>query len=103
MPDLLSDKSLSQANREKIFTALVNYAASIQIGQLEYYQQDARLVQLNYEAAALHSEKAIKEWQALVQAPVDQLLDYFSTGFKADQVADIVVKALGLAAIAWRL
>jgi hypothetical protein len=103
MPELLSDTGLSPDKREKIFTALVNYAASIEIGQQAYYQEDARRVQLNYEGAVLHSEKALKQWQALVQAPVIQILNYYSTGFKADQVADTVVKALGLAAIAWRL
>jgi hypothetical protein len=103
LPELLADNNLSADKREKIFTALINYAASIQIGQQAYYQEDARLVQLKYEAAASHSEKALQEWQALVQAPVNQILDYYSTGFKADQVADTVVKALGLAAIAWRL
>jgi hypothetical protein len=98
---LLSPKD--SPRREALIGALIYYTASIQVAQQAVNREDAIQVQLSYEQAALDSENAIKQWQSLVESPITQLLDYYSTGFKADQVANTVVNALGLAAIAWRL
>jgi hypothetical protein len=89
--------------REILIGALIYYTASIQVAQQAVNREDAIQVQLSYEQAALDSENAIKQWQSLVESPITQLLDYYSTGLKADQVANTIVDALGLAAIAWRL
>ena len=101
--DLLSDRNTEQRVRDTLVQGLLSYANSIRVGQLDYDQQDAQLRHLDYQQSALQSENAIQQWERLVRVPIDNLLDYFSGGFKSDEVADTLVHALGLAAIAWRL
>jgi len=100
---LFADKSLSGAKRAALVAAIMDYCLSVQMGQQAYYKNQAMLVQLEYDKAALASQQALLQWESLVQLPVGQLLDYYGSGIKSDQVAQTVVNALGLAAIAWRL
>jgi hypothetical protein len=100
---LLTNTKLDGAKRAALVAAVINYSAAIQIGQQAFYKSQALLVQLEYEKATLASEQSLLQWKALVEMPINQLLDYYGTGFKSDEVAKTVVNALGLAAIAWRL
>jgi hypothetical protein len=100
---LFLDKSLSEAKRAALVAAIINYCSSIQISQQSYYKNQAMLVQLEYDKAAIASQQALLQWESLVQSPISQLLDYYGSGIKSEQVAQTIVNALGLAAIAWRL
>lgn len=101
--DLLSDRNTERRVRDALVQGLLSYANSIRVGQLDYDRQDAQLRHLDYQQSALQSENAIQQWERLVRVPIDNLLDHFNGGFKSDEVADTLVHALGLAAIAWRL
>ncbi|MGO8698419.1 MAG: hypothetical protein ACLQVY_11950 [Limisphaerales bacterium] len=83
--------------------AVLKFAISIRVARLREDDADLDLIQTDYLSANAANKEAIRMWNSLIATPVNQIASYYSAGFKPDEVADILVKGLGLGAIAWRL
>ncbi len=60
-----------------------------------------RLIDVRHREALVARESALRGWDNLVAVPVDQLDAYYRAGLKPAEIADLLVKALGFAAIAF--
>jgi hypothetical protein len=87
------------ACRERIATALLHYANSFTAGEVRVVEarrmQDANL----HDEAIDHSAAAMREWEALLSIPVEEVVEYHATGVKPEDLARILVEAAGLTVI----
>lgn len=61
---------------------------------------DFRLVDVEHREALAANRTAIQAWDNLIAGPTDQLSTYYKSGLKPYEIGDLIVKALGLTAIA---
>ena len=94
----LSKPPSGDAGREfyKALTAF-NRLFSIRASQIE---NNFRLIDLEHRKNLAAREMALKAWNNLVAVPIDQLDAFYGSGLKPAEIADFLVKALGLTAIA---
>ena len=62
-------------------------------------EQNFNLIDLKHRENLATREMALKAWNNLAAVPIDQLDAYFQSGLKPEVIADLIVKALGFAAI----
>jgi hypothetical protein len=87
------------ATRE-LYKALAVYLQAL-AAQGTQNEQTFRMVDVRHREALTTREAALRGWDNLVAVPVDQLDAYYQAGLKPAEIADLLVKALGFAAIAF--
>ncbi len=85
-----------------VYSALFSYAKVYGIARTKRDEIEYRLIDLDYKESLDASETAVKLWNSLIATPINRLAIYHGSGIKSTEVADLLVKALGLGAIAWR-
>lgn len=63
-------------------------------------ENNFRLIDLEHRKNLAAREMGLKAWNNLVAVPIEQLDAYYASGLKPVEIADLLVKALGLTAIA---
>jgi hypothetical protein len=63
-------------------------------------QADFREIDIQHREVLIAKRNALEQWDNLVGVPLDQLDGYYKGGIKPAESADLIVKALGLTAIA---
>lgn len=93
----LKNPPKKNAGRE-FFKALTAYTRlfPVRAAQIE---QDFNLIDLKHRENLASQEMSLKAWNNLAAVPIDQLDAYYQSSLKAEVIADLVVKALGFAAI----
>jgi len=99
---LLSSDAPKEIRRATI-AAVLKQAGAIRVAGLREDEADLQLINLDYLEANAANQEATRMWNALISTPVNEIASYYSAGFKPEVVADILVKGLGLGAIAWRV
>ena len=62
-------------------------------------EQDFRLIDLQHRENLANREMALKAWNNLAAVPIEQIDAYYQAGIKPEEIADLLVKALGFTAI----
>ena len=96
---LFSDSSLSTASRRALYEAAVAYLNARNAGN-RAYEYDFKVVNHRHRTSLELREAALRQWNNIVAVPVEQLDAYYASGIKPAELADLLVKALGLTAIA---
>jgi len=102
MSEALSPR-VSASDRKLLNLSLLEYAEVIRACDYQRTVAEFGLTHLTYQEANDASESAALMWNSLIANPINQLAEYHSSGIKPEQVADLIIKALGAGAIAWRL
>ena len=87
-----------EAKRE-LYKAAVAYLQAI-AAQSIAIEQSFREIDVRHRETLLARRSAIEGWNNIVSVPIDQLNAYYSGGVKPAELADLIIKALGLTAIA---
>ena len=87
-----------QAKRE-LYKALAAFSLAMQARE-QLDEIDLRVTDLDHRRAVAANRATIHAWDNLISVPIDQLAAYHSSGIKASEIADLLVKAIGLGAIA---
>ena len=85
------------ATRE-LYKALAAYLQALAI-QGTQYDQTFLLIDVGHRETLASRESALRGWDNLVAVPISQLDAYYQAGLKPAEIADLLVKALGFAAI----
>lgn len=100
LEQLFTDKDVKVVKcRERVFRLLAQYSAAWTIGRVKSEQIDYRLIALHHESALDTSEIAFQKWDSLLGLPMNQLVAFYETGLKPEDIMSII-QALGLGAIA---
>jgi len=102
VPDLLASNAPPEV-KKPVIGALLKLATSIRVARLREDDADLDLVNVEYLSANAADQEAVQMWNSLIATPVNEIAAYYSGGFKPNDVAHLIVEALGLGAIAWRL
>lgn len=100
---VLNDKSIPMSCRKEMFKALLIGASIIAVDFSESEIASKQELWISLRLESMKSANALKSWKTLIDWEVGLIADYHASGIKTDEVAKLVVEALGLAAIAWRL
>ncbi len=92
------DEATPEAKRQlyRAVSALVRRRA---IAEVLLDEVDIRLIDLAHQEVLTADEYAVRAWNSLIATPINQLAAYYGTGIKPAELADLIVKAVGLAAI----
>jgi hypothetical protein len=60
---------------------------------------DYRLIDLDHREAVAANRLALEAWNNLVAVPVEQIAGYHAAGIKPDEIAQLIVQALGFTAV----
>lgn len=60
-----------------------------------------RMIDVRHRETLVARDSALRAWDNLVAVPIEQLDAYYRAGLKPAEIADLIVKALGFAAIAF--
>lgn len=93
------DKAEPEARRH-LYGAVSAMVRRRGIAEVLLDEADIKLVDLAHREVLTHDEFAIHAWNSLIATPINQLAAYYETGIKPAELADIIVKAVGLGAIA---
>jgi hypothetical protein len=93
----------SDADYREVVEVFTTYCIACRGPQMQQAEITSLKNDLYYQEALDADEAALKAWNAIMSTPINQLVAYYGAGFKPAEVADLVVKALGFAAIAARL
>jgi len=93
----LKSSPKGDAGRE-FYEALTQYLRLFTI-RSEQIQANFRLTDLKHRENLAARDAALKTWHNLAAVPIEQLDGYFQSGLKPDEIADLLVKALGFTAI----
>lgn len=83
--------------------ALLEYAEVMRVFDYQIKVGEFGLTHLVYQEANGASESAARMWNSLIANPINELVQYHASGIKPEAAADLLIKALGAGAIAWRL
>jgi hypothetical protein len=97
--NLFQDKSLTPGVRRALYEAAIAYL-NARIAGNRVYEYDFKVLHQKHRSALAIRESALRQWNNVVSVPVEQLDAYYASGIKPAQLADFLVKALGLTAIA---
>lgn len=89
----------NDAATRELYKALAAYVRALS-SQSTQKEQSFRLVDVKHRETLVAKENAVRSWNNLVVTPIGELDAYFQSGIKATEIADLLVKALGLTAIA---
>jgi hypothetical protein len=93
----LAQPPRADAGRE-FFKALANFTRLFPV-RASQIEQDFNLIDLQHKQNLASREMALRAWNNLAAVPIDQLSAYYQAGLKPEAIADLIVKALGFAAI----
>jgi hypothetical protein len=63
-------------------------------------EQRFREIDVRHREALLAKQTALQAWDNLIGTPLVQIDNFYQTGLKPQELADLIVKALGFTAIA---
>lgn len=86
------------AHKEEFLGAIMTFAESIGLERRQEEECNLSLVALDHDEAMDATEYALDLWQATVQAPLQQLVNYHASGLTTEDFAQLV-QAASLAAI----
>jgi hypothetical protein len=86
--------------RRQLYQLLSHYVDSIVTARGRQEEIDYRLISLDHEEAVDSSETAVGLWNALIASPINQLAAYHGSGFRAEQLAALLVQVLTMGGIA---
>jgi hypothetical protein len=89
----------SAAEKRAAWEALAGLGRRLAIARPQQDEADFRLAHLTHLDVAASDEFAIRAWDALIATPINQLAAYHQTGIKPAELADLIIKAIGLGAI----
>jgi hypothetical protein len=92
-------QSGTPAAKRALWEALAGLGGRLAIARPQQDEADFRLAHLAHLEVAASDEYAIRAWDALIATPVNQLSAYHQTGIKPAELADLIIKAIGLGAI----
>ena len=92
-------QSGTPAGKRALWEALAGLGGRLAIARPQQDEADFRLAHLAHLEVAASDEYAIRAWDALIATPVNQLAAYHQTGIKPAELADLIIKAIGLGAI----
>lgn len=87
------------ADKRALWEAIAGLGGRLAIARPQQDEADFRLAHLSHLEVAASDEFAIRAWDGLITTPVNQLAAYHQTGIKPAELADLIVKAIGLGAI----
>jgi hypothetical protein len=96
-------KGLREGTSEEkraLWEAIAALGGRLAIARPMQDEADFRLAHLSHMEVAASDEFAIRAWDGLITTPVNQLAVYHQTGIKPAELADLIIKAVGLGAIA---
>jgi hypothetical protein len=85
--------------KREIYKAVTSYLQAIAL-QAVPTEQRFREIDVRHRETLLAKESALEAWDNLVSLPLEQLDAFYQAGLKPNEVADLIVKALGFTAIA---
>jgi hypothetical protein len=85
--------------KRQLYAALAAYMQAIEL-QEKPKEQNFKEIDVRHRETLLAKRSAIEQWDNLVSVPLDQLEAYYMAGVKPQELADLIVKALGFTAIA---
>jgi hypothetical protein len=85
--------------KRALWEAIAGLGGRLAIARPLQDETDLRLAHLSHLEVAASDEFAIRAWDGLISTPVNQLAAYHQTGIKPAELADLIVKAIGLGAI----
>ncbi len=91
------DTHKDKATRE-LYKALAAYTRVFPMRN-QRLEQNFRLVDMQHRENLANRELALQALNNLAAVPIDEIDAYYSAGIKPEQVADLIVKALGFTAI----
>lgn len=86
-----------EAKRE-LYKAATSYLQAV-AAQAPALEQQYREIDVRHREALLAKTTALAAWDNLVSVPLDQLDAYYKGGIKPAELADLIVKSLGVVAI----
>jgi prefoldin subunit 5 len=92
------DRAKPEAKRH-LYEAISTLARRRAIAEVQQDEVDMMLVNLAHQEVLTADEYAVRAWNSLIATPVNQLAAYHQTGIKPAELADLIVKAVGLGAI----
>jgi hypothetical protein len=90
----------TSAEKRALWEAIAALGGRLAIARPMQDEADFRLAHLSHQEVAASDEFAIRAWDGLIATPVNQLAVYHQTGIKPAELADLIVKAVGLGGIA---
>jgi len=84
-------RALNEAAAAYLNVRLVAYSGTI---------EEFRRIGLDHRRTVVRSEASLQQWKNLVSVPASELEGYYGGGIKPNELADLIVKALGFTAIA---
>ena len=90
----------SSTEKRALWEAVAALGGRLAIARPMQDEADFRLAHLSHLEVAASDEFAIRAWDGLIATPVNQLAVYHQTGIKPAELADLIVKAVGLGGIA---
>jgi hypothetical protein len=92
-------REATATEKRAMWEALAALGGRLAIARPMQDEADFRLAHLSHLEVAASDEFAIRAWDGLITTPVNQLAVYHQTGIKPAELADLIVKAVGLGAI----
>lgn len=107
IPDCLLGKPWRDAIRNaaddaptrELYKGLAVYLRALAL-QGTQHEQTFRVIDVQHRETLATREWALRAWDNLVAVPIEQLDAYYQAGLKPAEIADLLIKALGLTAIA---
>jgi hypothetical protein len=85
--------------RRYLYRALIALVQRFTVARAQQDEADYGLINLLHLEVSAADEYAIRAWNSLIATPVNQLAAYHQSGIKPVELADLIVKAVGLGAI----
>jgi hypothetical protein len=89
--------AISKDGRRQLLLAVGWYLSTFTLYQTTQGQLDYRLIGLDHQIAVDRSEDALALWYVLIQQPADQLVAYFDSGIRREEILQLL-QALGIVA-----
>jgi hypothetical protein len=85
--------------RRHLYRAVIALVQRFTVARAQQDEAEYGLVNLLHQEVTATDEYAIRAWNSLIATPVNQLAAYHQSGIKPAELADLIVKAVGLGAI----
>ncbi|HEU5322277.1 MAG TPA: hypothetical protein VFX28_15845, partial [Methylomirabilota bacterium] len=82
-----------------LYRAIIALVQRHTVARAQQDEADYALVHLLHHEVTATDEYAIRAWNSLIATPINQLAAYHQSGIKPAELADLIVKAVGLGAI----
>ncbi len=85
--------------REELISALAELGTALSFSEAQLWEIEVRLAMLGREPALAQAEMSVRMWDATIRGPLTQIAGYHQLGIPPAELADLLVKAAGFAAI----